>query len=1236
MAVHRNPRALTLGLLLLLHPAAARAQAGVPEVIRGRVSNDSTGPIAGASVSITRGPDRLVQQTVTDSTGLFRMRFEQGTGDYLVFVSAAGFKAARRRVQRQDSEHEFVADFVLARDAAMLDAIKVTAEKPVRATNPVRPQTPEIGASEKWQDGVSGQLPPTVAGDLNAVAGTMSNVTMGAGGPSILGSGSESNLNTLNGLGLAGGTIPRAARTETRVTGATFDPTRGGFAGANIDVRLGPGDRFYQRRNAFVAVDPPSLQFTDATGRALGARTGGVRASLGADGELVRGALTYNAAVDIARSASDPATLVGADPDALLRAGVAPDSVARIIALAAPLGLPLTSFAVPGNRQHDAVSFLGRLDDTRDTLSTRALTALAGVTRDGALGFGPLAAPSAAGERRERTLGGQLTLGTYVGEGRRILTETRLALSGVHTEVTPYQALPAATVLVRSGTGAVDADVSRVTLGGGAFLPTDDRRWTAEGANETIWNARGQRHRFKALLWGRGDGLRQEATTNQLGSFAFNSIEDLAAGKPASFTRTLSQPVRTGTVWNAATAVAHQYAPSRFFNVLYGVRFEADGFVSAPARNAALEQALGVSTSAPPVRFHLSPRVGFTYTFNRDKDNGNGTNQTSVGRFYRNTVGVLRGGIGEFRDLLRPGILADASASGGSTLLSCVGSAIPVVDWSTFATDPGSIPTDCLGGSGVLAERAPSVTLIDPGYDVPRSWRATLDWNTNVGTWLVRVAGLGSYDLAQPGLVDVNFSGAPRLTLPGEANRPVYVSAASIDPGSGLLSAAESRRSALFGRVATRVSDLRGYGGQLTFTVAPDVFKARMGASLYTSLSYTLQRTAREFRGFDGAGFGDPREREWASGPNDARHIVVMSAGFNTAKTGTITMFARAQSGLPFTPLVQGDVNGDGLGADRAFVPSPDALAATDPALATQLRGLLADGGPAARRCVLENLGRVVERNGCRGPWTQSLNVQWRPPLPARWGRRITPNVYFQNVLSGVDQLVHGSASARGWGTDAAPDPVLLVPRGFDQAASRFRYDVNPRFADTRPGRTLALNPFRIVIDFSFQLSTDFDLQQLRRAVEPVRSPAGWQRRTADSLAAFYLSRTSSIHKVLIAESDSLFLTAAQVKALRRADSVYSAEVRALYVPLGQFLAQGQGGAGKAELDSARATQKLYWKVFWRQPEIADSIVTVSQRELVPMFKSMLAVPQKDRENSQWQFGNPVTFVDVPPRTGRP
>src|SRR2546430_1327679 len=87
-----------------------------------------------------------------------------------------------------------------------------------------------------------------------------------------------------------------------------------------------------------------------------------------------------------------------------------------------------------------------------------------------------------------------------------------------------------------------------------------------------------------------------------------------------------------------------------------------------------------------------------------------------------------------------------------------------------------------------------------------------------------------------------------------------------------------------------------------------------------------------------------------------------------------------------------------------------------------------------------------------------------------------------------------------------------------------------------------------------------------------------------------------------------------------RSCSVYTARVRSIYVPLGVFLAQGAGNAGKAELDSVVATQKAYWKIFWEQPEIAADIVTPAQRELIPMYARMLQTPMKDREHSQWQF----------------
>ena len=1202
------------------------------DIVRGHVTSDSGKTVIGATVVVTRGPDRLSQNTTTDSAGNYSVRFDPGTGDYLVYVAFTGLRPARRRVQRQGTEHELVANFVLAVDVTLLATQRVTADRPVRASNSVNPTQPETGASEKFSDGVNGQLSPTIAGDLSAIAGTLPNVTMTPSGISILGSDPSSTLTTLNGMNFPGVSVPRAARTETRVTGSTYDATRGGFTGANVDVRLGPGSRNYQRQNGFVTFDPRALQYTDPTTRSLGTTSGGARTSFGADGELIRRALTYNVSVDLARSVADPATLLDADAQALLRAGASPDSVARIIALSSPMGISLSGRGVPSNRLHDGVTWLGRLDDTRDTLAGRTLTTYIGYTKDGALNFTPLSAPSASGERTSRTLGAQLTLDNFVGPGRRVLTETRLGASSVHNQTNPYTTVPGASVLLRSTDITGVNDIAGITLGGASFLANEDSRWNVEGANETIWNAGGRRHRFKTLLWARADGLHQVGSGNRLGTFSFNSVEDFAANRPSSFSRMLTQPDASGSAWNTAAAFSHQWAPTRFFSLLYGARVEANGFGDAPPVNTALEQALGVRTGVAPRMFHVSPRVGFSYTYNRDRDNGAGSSFTPVGHYFRSVTGTLRGGIGEFRDLLRPGILADASAAsglpGGTSFLSCVGAAVPIPNWSRFASDPSSVPSQCLDGSGVLAERAPSVTLIDRGYNVPRSWRASLDWTTSIRNWMIRANTLASYDLSQPGVIDANFAGVPKLSLSGEGGRPVFVSPAGIDANTGSVSATEARRSTQYGRVAERVSDLEGYGGQFTLGISPDPFKFRAKYSFSTSFGYTIQQTRRQYRGFDGAAFGDPRTVEWAPGPQDARHIFVLSGGLSAPHLGTITGFSRIQSGLPFTPIVQGDVNGDGRSGDRAFIPNP--ATETDAALASQLRTLLASGSGAARACLEANLGRAVERNGCRGPWTQSFSMQWTPQIPRKIARRVNANLYLQNVLAGIDQLAHGSDDLRGWGSPAAPDPTLLIPRGFDANAKRFKYDVNARFADTRPRHTLFRDPFRLVLDFTIDFSVDYDLQQLRRAVEPVKGPAGWLRRGADSLAAFYLSNTSDIHKLLIAESDSLFLSASQMSALRRADSVYSARVRAIYIPLGAFLSKAEGGAGKAELDSVQATQKAYWKVFWEQPEIADSIVTPAQRELIPLFKSMLSVPKPQRERSQYQFGRPVTLADRP------
>ncbi|MCU0647976.1 MAG: carboxypeptidase-like regulatory domain-containing protein [Gemmatimonadaceae bacterium] len=1230
-------RHVVLGAVCIAAPAAAPLAAQTADIIRGRVTDDSSRIVAAATVFVTRGPDRAVQQTRTDSTGRYEVTFDPGTGDYLVAVSAPRLRSARRRVQRIGTERVLVADFVLSVDLATLAAVNVRAAKPERVRTAVGAMTQEVGSAERWVEGVAGQVSPTIAGNLTAITTMMPGITVGPGGLSMLGAPPGTNLTTLNGMALGSAVLPRAARVETRVTGATYDATRGGFAGANIDARIGAGDRQFQIAQSYVTLEPSALQRTDRVGEVLGARAQTVRASVGANGEAIRQTLTYNVAVDATRVSSDPATLSGTDPLPFTLMGVAVDSIARLRAASQRVGLPLSASGVPTSQQRDAVTLLARFDDIRDSTWQRSLTSIVNVSRDGAVGVGPLTAPASAGERRETGVGSMLTLGHFFGPGFSIYNVTKLNANLTRTAGDPYLALPRVSVLVPSDTSDIDGSTS-VALGGDQAAQST-RRWTLEGSNETMRNVRGRRHLLRGIVWGRVDGSRQAGGGDVLGRYGFQSIDDLLAGRAASFSRTLVLPDRVGTTWNVAGALSHTYAPSRFFNIIYGARVEGSGLASALAANPAVDAALGVRTGVAPTRVHVSPRVGFTYFFNRSQRNGNGMSSNSIGRFYRYATGVLRGGIGEFRSLLLPEQVASVAARTGlpgSTLsLSCVGAAVPAPDWNRFLGDAATIPSQCIGGGGVLAERAPSVLLFDRGYDVPRSWRASLDFNTARWSLLMRVNALGSYSLGLPSTVDANFAGTPQGRLDFDGGRPLYVPFTAIDATSGAVSAAASRRSADFTRVGVLRSDLRGAAGQLTATVSTDIQADRWERWPFLSVSYTLQQARNQFRGFDGAAFGDPRAVEWAPALSDARHMLIGQVGFNRDRIGALTLALRAQSGLPFTPIVQGDIDGDGRSGDRAFIPD---VGAGDVALSAQLAALRETGSVTARQCLRAYAGRVAARNGCRGPWTLTNQLQWEPPLPRAISRRAGVTLFFHNVLGGVDQLVHGRDGMRGWGSAPAIDPTLLVPRGFDAATRRFRYDVNPRFAETRPARTLTRDPFRVVLDVWINMSRNFDVQSLARAIEPVRVNRRWERRGEDSLTAFYLRNTTSLARVIIREADSLFLSQEQIVRLQVIDSVFGVQTRELYRPLARYLtAAGAVGISKAAVDTTKATEKAFWRMFWQTPERIDSVLTPMQRDLAPGLKGMLQRTAREREGARVFYGGAaVPFVHaraVPPKS---
>ncbi|MEO6778653.1 MAG: Spy/CpxP family protein refolding chaperone, partial [Gemmatimonadaceae bacterium] len=370
----------------------------------------------------------------------------------------------------------------------------------------------------------------------------------------------------------------------------------------------------------------------------------------------------------------------------------------------------------------------------------------------------------------------------------------------------------------------------------------------------------------------------------------------------------------------------------------------------------------------------------------------------------------------------------------------------------------------------------PSVTLFAPDFEAPRSWRASLGLQHRLfGNVTLSADGSYARGVALYGVRDLNLNTTPAFRLADEGDRPVFAPAAAIVPTTGQVTSSGSRIYPQYGQVLELTSGLASDTRQLTMSLNG----ATRGGTFFT-LAYTLQRTRDESsftccsaaQGFGSpTTAGNPNLNEWAPGDQDIRHT--LQAYFTKPINSwlDVTANTRLSSGAPFTPIVSGDINGDGSHNDRAFIFNPATTA--DPALAAAMKQLIAGSPGNVRDCLTSQLGAVAGRNSCRGPWTPSLDMQANfRPEGFNLNRKLTLSLIGSNVLAGLDQLLHGS-NLRGWGQFNRADPTLLYVRGFDPTKQEFIYDVNGRFGSTNTARAVYRQPFVLALQAKLALGPD-------------------------------------------------------------------------------------------------------------------------------------------------------------------
>jgi len=254
------------------------------------------------------------------------------------------------------------------------------------------------------------------------------------------------------------------------------------------------------------------------------------------------------------------------------------------------------------------------------------------------------------------------------------------------------------------------------------------------------------------------------------------------------------------------------------------------------------------------------------------------------------------------------------------------------------------------------------------------------------------------------------------------------------------------------------------------------------------------------------------------------------------------------------------------------------------------------------RNCLERQMGRVADRNSCEGPWTGTMNAVVRfNPQHFGFDNRLQLALSLTNVLAGVDQLVHGASGMQGWGQPALPDPALLIVRGFDPGTGAFKYEINPRFGDTRLSSTANRAPFLMTLEARVLLGRDARHQLVEQVLEPGRTRDG-QKLTAQEVRNRILQSVFNPVRGLLQAKDSLaVLTSAQAAQLTSLDRRVTAKQDSIVMPVARYIAALPPTFDKADVvHRVLVAQNALFDVVVDAMREAGQILTPDQIEAFP------------------------------------
>jgi hypothetical protein len=1063
------------GIVLLL---LAAFQFG-PEPLRGQTSRSFTGQVTGprgepvplARIQVTTDAGSRLE-ALTDSTGHFRLPLPD-QGSLVVSVIAQRFVPTTRVIDGGDPvPGELRADFPLVERVVALEPVAVQVE-PLSVASATR-WVP--GSSERSRPALAMRGEPLDADLVSELAARQPRAALvptdDGPGLSIGGQAPDQTRYTLDG-GDAGIAVPREAIRSASVLANTYDVGRGGFTGGQVNVQTQRGGNDWGGAVRMVGA-PASFAFGPS--HAHGGATASVDA--GGGGAVVRDRLFLFAAGTLRRTDFPVRSIDALPVTEWSRVGLDSGEVERFLSLTKDWRPEIATRSLAS--LSDFATGLVRLDAV---LSPR-LTLLARLNHEEASSHLGAGATAVIGTGSHHGSGSTGFLTQLSAGSERLANELRVSWTHQSRRWAGVDLAPLGVVTLIDSAG--DRGNAALRFAGSGVQPPNSEDGRLDLVHQFILTTRDGAHRFR-LGMELGLGRHSSQAARDPGRFHFGSLDDLAAARPTSFTRSLHYaPTRATSTTTAAFLDDHWRAGS--LQLSYGLRAERILHHSEGEVVPEVGALFGRDPGSVPSRWRLSPRIGFALDTRMPWDRG------PHGRT------MIQGGAGEFVGAVALRTLAPALAergASGAADLTCIGEAAPVPNWTGYRHDPATIPVSCSDGNVQLATRVPRVTVFSPDYSPPRVRRASLDGRGVLRNGVVWGAGLSLLQgVRQPAARDLNLRAAPSFRLTSERGRSVFADPDAIASGGGFAAPAASRRIPAYGVVREISGTGRSRALQLSMSASQTFNPRRFLGWPFAGASYTWT-DARETVSAVGALAGspsssgvDPFESRWAMSGHSPRHMLQLNAGTIRTRTLSFAVLSRVSSGVPYTPMVAGDVNGDGVLNDRAFIFDPG-LPAADPHLRDGMRDLLGSAPGSVRSCLRGQLGGIAAHNSCRTGWSHAVDLhamlRLGPTIGTSTHRRLSLWITAANITAGLDQLLHGAARLRGWGQYSRVDDRLLTIRGFDAASNQFRYVVNPAFGRAATGSPPQLVPFSLRIQMRLVVGVDRPL----RAFEEMRDAMG-------------------------------------------------------------------------------------------------------------------------------------------------